>query len=291
MSKALKTIGTVAAGVALVATGIGAVGGLGFIAAGTATTIGTIAGIAATVANIGAQITAPKPRARGSLTSVIALAEPGRPCMWGRTYYAGIIRHLVGYGAELDDVPNPYLWEVKVFSGVGPVNALVQEQFDFEPIGSYFSGFYASDTQLGARPEANALVPPLNSPATGWNSASKLSGCPAIGGNYLFDKDGEVFASGRPLHGAIWEGVLVYDPRLDSTRPGGSGSCRLGDESTYVYSIRPALAAGTYAYGYYENGTRFYGIGVPDEGIDWDAIAAWANDCDTNDWKISGVTF
>lgn len=237
-----------------------------------------------------AQISAPKPVAKGGVTDVILEAEPPRPYMIGESYSAGVIRHQVGYGEKLKKVPNPYWWEVKVFSGVGPVQSLVQEQFDFKPIGGYYSGFYASDTQLGARPESSALSPPFGA-APNWGSSHKLSGCAAIGSNYKFDKEGEVFASGRPVHGAIWRGEKVYDPRLDDTQPGGSGSCRLGDESTYVYSIWPALHAGTYAYGRFQNGLKIFGIGLSREAIDWAAISDWANDCETNGWGCHGTIY
>jgi hypothetical protein len=171
------------------------------------------------------------------------------------------------------------------------VHGLVEAQFDFGPIPSYYNGFYGIDSQLGARPESTALVPPLNAPATNWGGLHKLSGNAAIGWNFLFDKDGKRYASGVPVTGAIWDGNYVYDPRLDSTRPGGSGPCRIDDDTTYVFSRTPALYAGTYAYGYYDNGERIMGIGVPADGIDWQAIAAWANDCETNEWEASGVIF
>lgn len=249
------------------------------------------AAAAAVAFNTLSQLTAPKPVAKGSAVNVLIDTEPPRPYMVGESYSAGIMRHRVAYGPTLKKVPNPYLWEVKVFSGVGPVQALVQEQFDYAAIGSYYSGFYSSDTQLGARPESAALVPPLNAPATGWGASYKLSGCAAIGSNYKFDKAGKVFASGTPLHGAIWQGEKVYDPRLDSTYPGGSGSCRLGTESTYVYSANPALHAGTYAFGRYQNGIKVFGLGLAEEGIDWPAIVDWANDCDTNTWTCHGTIY
>lgn len=246
---------------------------------------------AAAAFNTLAQLTAPKPAARGSATNVLIDAEPPRPYMVGESFSGGVLRHRVGYGPTLKKVPNPFFWEVKVFSGVGPVDALVQEQFDFGAIGSYYSGFYSSDTQLGARPEATALVPPLNAPATGWGASHKLSGCAAIGGNYKFDKDGKVFSGGLPQHGAIWRGEKVYDPRLDSTYPGGSGSCRLGTESTYVYSANPALHAGTYAYGRFQSGLKIFGLGLATDGIDWPAIVDWANDCDANGWGCHGTIY
>lgn len=246
---------------------------------------------AATAFNVLAAVTAPKPVAKGGTTNVIVDAEPPRPYMIGESYSAGILRHRVAYGPTTNKVPNPFLFEVKVFSGVGPVEQLVQEQFDFAAIGSYYSGFYASVSQLGLRPQATALVPPLSSPATGWTTNHKLSGCAAIGGTYKFDKDGKVFASGTPMHGAIWKGEKVYDPRLDSTYPGGSGACRLGTESTYVYSANPALHAGTYAFGRYQNGIKTFGLGLAEDGIDWPAIVDWANLCDANGWEAHGTIY
>ncbi len=283
MSKALKTVGTVLGAVALVATGVGAIGGIAL-----ATKIGAIAGVASGIANIGSSITAPKPVARGSITNVLIEPEPPRPYMVGESFSAGVLRHQAGYGATIKKVPNPYLLQVKVFSGVGPVEALVQEQFDFKAIGSYYSGFYDSDTQLGARPEASALVPPYGA-APGWNASSKLSGHAGIASNYKFDKEGKVYASGLPIHGAIWKGEKAYDPRLDSTYPGGSGSHRLGDETTYTYTANPAIHTGTYAYGRFEDGELIFGLGLDETGIDWAALVDWANDCDANGWECHGT--
>jgi hypothetical protein len=266
---------------------VGAVAGIAAMIPGPHQAIAAVVSVAA---NIGSQITAPRPVARGSISQVILAAEPPRPFLVGRTYFAGVRRHQTGYGAERKKVPNPYFWAVDVFSGVGPVQGLVEAQFDFQPISSYYNGFYGIDSQLGARPESTALVPPLNAPASNWGSAHKLSGNAAIGWNLLFDKDGKRFGS-EVVTGAIWDGNLVYDPRLDSTRPGGSGSCRLGNEATYIFSRTVALYAGTYAYGYYDNGERIFGIGVPEDGIDWAAVAAWANDCEANEWEASGVLF
>ncbi|MFG5445095.1 hypothetical protein ACFJZM_13600, partial [Enterococcus faecalis] len=85
---------------------------------------------------------------------------------------------------------------------------------------------------LGECPESTALAPQWAG-ATGWGSTSKLSGQAAIGWSFLFDKEGKRFASGLPQLGAYGQWVKVYDPRLDSTFPGGSGSHRVDDETTW----------------------------------------------------------
>ena len=44
-----------------------------------------------------------------------------------------------------------------------------------------------------------------------------------------------------PEHSAIGEGALLYDPRKDSTQPGGSGSHRTNDRNTWEFSTNLAL--------------------------------------------------
>jgi len=241
-----------------------------------------------------AQMTAPKPIARGSPAQVTIDIEPPRPYAVGQVMTGGVMRHDVAYGPTLKKVPNPYRWQVRVLSGVGPIQGIAGEFFDFEPISSFYSdGFLAITRQLGNRPEASALSPPIigtgASPAPGWNASSKLSGCAAVGLNYRFDKDGKRYASGLPVYTALVDGEKVYDPRLDSTYPGGSGPCRAGVESTYVYSRSPALHAGTYALGRFQNGLRIFGLGQAVDTIDWPAIVDWANDCDANGWTVNMV--
>lgn len=248
------------------------------------------AAIAAT-AQIGAQLTANNrpPPVRGSLSQVLISPDAPMPYAMGEGYYAGVLRYDEAYGATLKKVPNPYRWMVMTYSGAGPVQSITP-YVDQESDVSYYTGYLDTDTQLGAQPESTALVPPLGT-APGWSSTSKLSGYAAIGWNLKFDKDGKRFAAGLPQLGAYGQWVKVYDPRKDSTYPGGSGSHRLGDESTYEWSERPALHAAMYAYGRYQNGKRVFGAGLPTEAIDWEAVVAWANVCDDNDWKIFGVIY
>jgi hypothetical protein len=309
MSKALRTVAVIAGAVALVATGVGAVAGgtiisktaaaaaVGTAKAATAGTLGaltgtiaTAAGLAAGAAALGAQLTAPKPIARGSPAQVIIDVEPPRPYIVGRVMTGGVMRHDVAYGPTIKRVPNPYRWQVRVLSGVGPIQGIAGQFFDFQTIGGFYTGFYATTQNLGDRPQATALVPPFGA-APGWTSASRLSGCAHVGLNFLFDRDGERFASGIPIYTALCDGEKVYDPRQDSTFPGGSGPCRPGVESTYVYNANPACHAATYALGRFQNGKRLFGMGQSVDTIDWPAIVDWANDCDANEWEANILLF
>ncbi|MDP3550602.1 MAG: hypothetical protein Q8R81_09415 [Novosphingobium sp.] len=289
MAKALKVIGTIAAGVALVATGVGAFAAAGTALASTAASVATYAGLAASVAAVGANVLQKAPPARGSVTQTLVAVDPPRPLVMGEGYVGGVLRYRRSYGGTVGKVPNPYRWLVEVYSGCGPIDSITP-YVAYAPIDSWYSGFLFTDTQLGACPEASALTPHFSG-APGWDSNSKLSGFPAIGWNQFFDKDGNRFASGEIVRGAYGKWTWCYDPRLDSTRSGGSGSHRLNDSDTWGWSNRAALFAGTYAHGWYQNGELVMGMGLPDEAIDWVAVADWANVCEDNGWTIFGRLF
>jgi hypothetical protein len=264
-----------------------------------ASTIATAAGLVSTIAGLGSGLLTKPPPARGSETKIQIGVETPSPYLMGEVYSAGILRHDTGYGATLKKVPNPYRWMVMVYSVAGPLTACTP-QVDFNSSVSWYSGYLYTSTQLGQSPEASALTPHFAGPP-GWTSASKLSGQAAIGWNLLFDKDGKRFASGLPALGAVWQGVKVYDPVQDSTYPGGSGPCRIDDESTWVYAAapgetmpageNPALHAISYAYGRLQNGKKVFGIGQPVEGIDLARMVAWRNTCVANNWRVAGTIY
>lgn len=299
MSKAVKTIGKVAgvvAAVALIGSGVGvALGGAGMmlVGVGSAASIATVAGAVSGIAALASSTVLKSKQAggiaSGSVSQVRVEVDAAQPYVMGEGYFGGVLRHDSGYGGTVDEVSNPYRGMVVVYTGSGPVQS-ISPRVDYEAVPSWYSGFLYTDTQLGACPESSALTPNFAG-MTGWDNTHKLSGQAAILWNLKFDKEGQRFASGIPLLGAYGQWVKVYDPRKDSTQPGGSGSHRLGQESTYEYSESPALHAGMYAYGRYQNGKRVMGIGLPRDGINWRAVMAWANVCSANGWTIFGPVY
>jgi hypothetical protein len=285
MAKALKIIGIVAGAIALVATGLGAVGVASIFGASTSAIAG-IAGAVAGIASAGSALLTKPPPARGSVTQLVISPDAPQPYVMGEGLMAGVLRYQRSYGATLDKIPNPYRFMTVVYSGGGPVQS-ISPRVDQGTIGSWYSGFLYTQTRLGATPDT-ALTPQWAG-APGWDANSKLSGKAAIGWSLKFDKKGKVFASGMPQLGAYGQWVKVYDPRLDSTRAGGSGTHRINDETTWQWSQNPALHAATYAYGRHQNGKRTFGIGLPDDAIDWGNVSAWANVCDANGWHLFGV--
>lgn len=287
-------VGAVVGAVGAVAGAIGAAVGAIGAAVGIGGTLGSLVGGLALSAGLSLISKALRgstdpPPARGSVTQVTL--DPGAPLPYGMGEgpLGGTVLYDLGYGTSLSGVDNPRRWMPILYSTGGPIESLAP-RVDGDPIDTgYYGGFLATSTQLGACPESSALAVTFDPGSISfWDSTYKLSGEAAIGWNFTFDRDGKVFASGLPKLTGYGKWAKVYDPRKDSTRPGGSGSHRLGIESTYEWSENPALHAGTYAYGRYQNGKRVFGCGLPDDAIDWGQIAAWANVCDANYWRLFG---
>lgn len=308
MSKTLRTAAFVIGAVALVASGAGALAGAGLIgatagagaaagatagflgvSAATLTAVGAIAGAASAVLSLAAGT--PKGSIGGSPTQFKIDKDAGLPVIIGRTYSGGNVVHRQYYGSK-----NSLESWVTVHS-IGPVRSLgpllinkVAVVVSGTAVGGAYAGSMWLDQQLGAVPESRALAGPQGN-FPGWSAAHKLSGLAADLWTLKFDSKGKIYPNGVPQRGRIVEGVYVYDPRLDSTYPGGSGACRLGQEASYVWSECPALHALTWAFGRIQNGVLVAGGGMKVAGIDMAPFVDWANVCDANGWKAGGTVY
>jgi hypothetical protein len=315
MSSVLSTAGKVAGVAAALALTVSTAGIGGAAVAAVAKSIATYATLAATAANVGAALTARKPPRQGSVTQTTIGTDQPSCEMLGRTYSPGARVHLTGYGATLKKVKNPYLLAVDVVSVGGPLDACEGFYADFAPVtfnGSaatgYFNGFLYRSFQLGQQREPNALALRYAG-APGWSAASRLSGKAAIAWNALFDKDGNVFASGFSPMGSVWRGVKAYDPRKDSTYPGGSGSHRWADprdtaafdaaRATWEYTTSPGLLALRNVLGTWERDEptagstyrKVFGVGMAMNAVIIADFVHLANICDANGWDCGGRIF
>lgn len=315
--KVLKIAAIVVGGVALAATGIGLAAGAGSLAAAFGYGLGAI-GLGGLVGAVGlgtlgtialgalaidlsmiAGALAPKPSTGGNQTKWKADPYAGIPYVMGRTLVGGNIVMKRGHGSNYK-----YLTAVTVL-GLGPFSSIDATYMDkaavaFNGAGAA-TGTYAGQiwqrTQLGACPEASALSSPIGNPP-GWTAAHKLSGLAAAIDSYLYDAKSENGLTSVPPPSWIVKGALVYDPRLDSTYPGGSGPCRAWDESTYVWSEDPHLHGLTWALGRFQNGVRVAGIGVGSgvpggavKGVDVARFVEGANLNDARGWKLGGQVY
>ena len=133
-----------------------------------------------------------------------------------------------------------------------------------------------------------------------WTAQCTLTGCAYVHIKYkTTDRGGETNSS--PFAGGVTnritirgKGAKVYDPRLDSTVAGGSGSQRADDQTTWAWSDsgsrNPALQELFYELGWKINGKLAVGKGVPKARIDLASYAVAANVCDENVTLAAGGT-
>ena len=94
-----------------------------------------------------------------------------------------------------------------------------------------WSGVVTRTVRLGDQEEPGMIA----GSGTQWNISSKFEGCPHI--KLAWIPDEKKLPDGIPSrYTQEVEGALVYDPRRDSTVPGGSGSHRIYDQSTWSYA-------------------------------------------------------
>jgi hypothetical protein len=207
----------------------------------------------------------------------------------------GQVIHKAAYGPDYR-----FLSFVSVISAAGPIKSFGAFKADRLTVtfgtngvatngGNYKDNMWLA-TEPGRQPQPAALIQsglPGGGTLPNWGASHKASGKAHMVWTLRQDSKFETYAA-RPVpicSGA--QGVYGYDPRLDSTWPGGSGPCRLNNPSTYVWINRPGLAALNWALGFRENGKVVAGMNLPISAIDVDAHVALENICDANDWTVS----
>lgn len=300
---------------------------------GVARTLGKISGIAAAVLsvvgspyaiafaanaaimNTVATITAKKPPILGTASNITIGADQLSPYMMGDCYSGGAMAHKVGYGPEIDKVKNPYLAMAVTYSLGGPIAGIDSYYADFEPLSfsgdgaaGYFAGILYRKASLGPLLQSTALTGPWGA-ISQWGADAKLSGKAHVLYSAKWDSKNGKFNAGLPQLGIRGRGVLTWDPRADSTWPGGSGAHRWSDpanrsafdaaRATWAYSFRPGLHGLRYALGTWErdlnnptsNYVLTFGVGLRIDQIVVEDFAELENICEANDWEVSGVIY
>ena len=299
---AVTWVGTTAAAISASASFyLASVTGMSWVAAGTVVSaVGQLALSAATTALMTPSI------GRGG-SPLAFKADPAAPIsgVMGRFGVGGRQLHANVWGKD-----NLYL-SFAVALSLGPIQSV--EAFTASGEAVTFPGAQGlaaatepyinkmwQTTRLGLPTDAY-LSPPTGvsdgSPAmTEWTSAHTLPGFAQAFWTMKNNSKREGYQSGVPA--PLWTllGMKVWDPRLDSTYPGGSGSQRRTDWTTWAYSANPYLHALAWVRGHHKlvaDGTidttkRVAGVGAPDAAIDIAAFVEGANVADANAWEISG---
>lgn len=313
MSKALGVVGKVAGVVGALAFAGSTFGLGGAAAAATLKSIASYAALASVTATTGAQLLAKKPPLLGSVSNITIGADQPSPYMMGESYSGGRMVHKTGYGPTIDKVRNPYLAMAVVYSVGGPIAGFQTFYADFQPLTfsgdeatGYFNDILYRQSSVGPALQTTALSGPWGA-IPQWGGDAKLSGKAHALWSARWDAKNGKYTSGLPQLGVVARGVLTWDPRADSTYPGGSGAQRWADpkdraafdaaKETWVYTARPGLHALRYALGTWErdmtsptsNYVLAFGIGLPLDQIVVEDFVELENICDLNGWEVAGT--
>ncbi len=155
--------------------------------------------------------------------------------------------------------------------------------------GAITTGKFADDLWVWFRTgeETSDAFPDIATLSGFWNAKTRiLRGMPSIGIRVKITEamDGRL----QPL--AQIKGSKLYDPRLDSTVPGGSGAHRFDDPATWEWSENPKLAELLYLRGADVASTKMFGMGKAAAAIDLESFAAEANVCEEQINVVGGGT-
>jgi hypothetical protein len=297
MSKVFKIAAAAVAviGLTVLTAGIATgVAGLTFLGASASTLFTISAGL-----SVGSSLLAKRPKAPSvnaanidRLNSTIDLRTP-RKIVWGNTAGANDVR-------DQEYTDNQSVLHRFIVVASHKVHSIYEIWFDDELAWSSVSGV------------ASKFAGYLNvTPVTEGNAGNAINISPRMGSSrrytglaYVYlrfkltgnsKKTESPFVQSVPTRVTIrTKGAYVYDPRLDSTVPGGSGPHRANDQSTWEWSDsasrNPALQLLWWMLGWRINGKLAVGGGIPPNRIDMESFITAANLCDEDVSIAAGGT-
>lgn len=294
LAAGVTAIGGVAAGL----VGVSSAAALG-IAGGVTVSLGTAIASWSTVAMLASVALRPSRvgvGAGGSQVDFQADPNAGIPLILGRTGTAGKTVHMNTSGQSDKNKALMYLLALSA-GPIQSVESLTAGDFLVTLDGTgkatapsqFANQMYLNHTN-GLKPEPAALFPAGVAPSVlpEWTSACKTSGVACAWWTLLYDT--KAYPAGVPKPLFVVLGPAVYDPRQDSTVPGGSGTQRWDDEATWGFAgnDNPFLQGLTWVIGRRDNGVLTFGVGAPLDAIDVAAFIEGANVAQANGWKVGG---
>lgn len=273
-----KVIGFIV-GAALIVVGI-ATGNVGLI----------IQGGVMIVSNAVMLLSMAKAPARLASEMTIQLGEQPRSAIFGEAATAGSLVDGFNYGGKYGTDYEVLMIRLADHKCDGLVGFYVNDEYQV---------FTANGTQPGrdgslrlwfrGDTTAEALPSIVTSEGPGWTSGDRgYSGCDVVVA-YKADSPDEKhpeWPGGRPRFLFVVKGKHCYDPRKDSTVPGGSGSHRWNTPSTWEWSDNPAVCRYNWVRGIYANddvtnpAQLLIGRGLSESEAPPENIFAAANLCD-----------
>jgi hypothetical protein len=290
----------VAGAVALVATGVGAFAVAGSKLALTAASVAKFAFLAAGTATLTSTVFfGPKtPRSQLSRLNVSLDPSTGRKAVLGTTAMPLDLRYHEASGTDQEFID--YIIALAAHKVASIDEIYFEEKLAWTSLGGVTATYtgYLTVTTITEGTAGNAA--PVNA-GTVWDASCRLTGCAYV--RIRIKRSGNSKKTESPLVQGlpsrvtiIGEGAPLYDPRLDSTVPGGSGSHRANDQATWgAYAgadhyDNPALQVLWFLLGWKINGKLSVGAGVPPARIDMESFITAANICDEDITLATGGT-
>ena len=297
MGKTLKTIAIVAVAVAVAyfapQISVALLGSVGAAGAAGAALTSTLVGIGASLAlsTISMALFGPKmPKTQLSRLNVSLDPSTSRKVVFGTTAMPLDLRYHESSGTDQEYVD--YIVAVAAHK-VASITEIWFEEKQAWTLAGGVTATYSGYLTIAVVTEGTAANYISINGGGKWGSSRRLTGCAYVHlrikrtGN---DKKAESpLVNGLPSRVTIiGDGAFLYDPRKDSTVPGGSGSHRANNQATWgVYTNaddtdNPVLQLLWWLIGWEINNKLSVGCGVPYGRIDMESFITAANICDEN---------
>ena len=293
VGKTLKTIAIIAASIAVVIYAPQLAPMILGKAGATAAAIATIqaVGISLALSTASMAVFGPKiPKTQLSRLNVSLDPSTPRKAVLGTTAMPLDLRYHESSGTNQEYID--YIIAVAAHK-VASINEIWFEEKQAWTLAGGVTGTYSGYLTVGFRTEGtDANYISINGGGK-WGSSRRLTGCAYV--HLRIKRTGNTkkaespLASGLPSRvTVIGEGAPLYDPRKDSTVPGGSGTHRADNQATWgAYTDpddcdNPVLQLLWWLIGWEINGKLSIGCGVPYGRIDMESFITAANICDEN---------
>lgn len=285
-------IGKILVGVASIAAsfipGIGPAISMGLRAIGASMVLGSVSEI----------LFAPKvPRSQLSRLNVTLDPSTPRKAVFGTTAMNLDLRYHETSGSDQEYVDYIIALAAHKVASIDQIWFDESKAWDSGTVQSKYSGYLT----VNVREEGTSANYININGGTKWGSSRRLTGCAYI--HLRIKRTGNSKKTESPLVSGlpsrvtvIGEGAPLYDPRLDSTVSGGSGSHRSDDQDTWgAYTDaddcdNPALQLLWWLLGWKINDKLSIGCGVPAARIDMESFITAANLCDESVTLATGGT-
>ena len=289
VGKTLKTVAIIAAAVAVAYFAPQ----ISFALLGSTAAAGTIAAVGVSIAlsTTSMALFGPKiPRTQISRLNVSLDPSTPRKAVFGTTAMPLDLRYHESSGTDQEYVD--YIIAVAAHKIASITEIWFEEKMAWSVAGGVtatYSGYLTVDYRTEGT-DANYIA--INGGGK-WGSSRRLTGCAYV--YFRIKRTGNTKKAESPLVSGlpsrvtvIGDGAPLYDPRKDSTVPGGSGSHRATNQATWgAYTNaddtdNPALQLLWWLLGWEINNKLSVGCGVPYTRIDMESFITAANTCDEN---------